>query len=275
MARRHASFGRARRCLVVAVVIVLLSTILLPQGAFAGWRSVWGKVKSVATEIVARGENPGGAAIKVWLGGIVGSVASVLVGIDQILEAIKRVDPPPPSGLPGNKTPPDSIKGAPTFASATLPNLTAIGPDTTALTGAANATIDGFNALTANIRREAPSALEGDIRALAIGLGQMADAFEPFNFSISQEDINSLSRLPAAQVTFLSAAGFSNADIQALENYIVGMEVTLAVSSIDVVTVLRDVSDSLQPVPEPSTLLLLGSSLAGLGGMAWRRQRRK
>jgi PEP-CTERM motif-containing protein len=28
-------------------------------------------------------------------------------------------------------------------------------------------------------------------------------------------------------------------------------------------------------VPEPSTLLLLGSSLAGLGGFAWRRQRRK
>jgi len=28
-------------------------------------------------------------------------------------------------------------------------------------------------------------------------------------------------------------------------------------------------------VPEPSTLLLFGSSLAGLVGVAWRRQRRK
>lgn len=33
--------------------------------------------------------------------------------------------------------------------------------------------------------------------------------------------------------------------------------------------------DGTHVVPEPSTLLLLGSSLAGLGGFAWRRQRRK
>jgi len=33
--------------------------------------------------------------------------------------------------------------------------------------------------------------------------------------------------------------------------------------------------DDPAPVPEPSTLLLFGSSLAGLGGLAWRRHRRR
>jgi len=37
--------------------------------------------------------------------------------------------------------------------------------------------------------------------------------------------------------------------------------------------IVKATSD-LEPIPEPSTLLLLGSSLAGLGGVAWRRHRR-
>jgi hypothetical protein len=32
--------------------------------------------------------------------------------------------------------------------------------------------------------------------------------------------------------------------------------------------------DDLAPVPEPGTLLLLATSLLGIGGVAWRRQRR-
>jgi hypothetical protein len=39
-------------------------------------------------------------------------------------------------------------------------------------------------------------------------------------------------------------------------------------------TLALDADHIPEPIPEPSTLLLFGSSLAGLGGFAWRRQRR-
>jgi hypothetical protein len=45
------------------------------------------------------------------------------------------------------------------------------------------------------------------------------------------------------------------------------------VSAVTVFDISNDSGQTLAEIPEPSTLLLLGSSLAGLGGLAWRRRR--
>lgn len=250
--------------------------VLFSSSAGAGWFSWLGGVLTKMAAAAFLFSPP--------VAGALGGAQVAAIVLDKVVDEIHQVFPnfipdplPPPAQRPPPTMPPPVIPppaDAP-VSMLTFPPLTSTTPNSVALVNATNMMLAALNALSTDVRHGSPlEVISGDVVALSNGFAFMADEMQPFNFSVTQQDLDAFSGLPAFEVAYLTQAGFSSTEIQGFENYVLGIDTNISAPSVDAVTVLREVAADIRLVPEPTSLLLFSIGLFVLVGHGCRCQRR-
>jgi hypothetical protein len=217
---------------------------------------------------------------------VAAAVAATLIVADIGLTIAGQMAAVPPINRPAVATGPEPPSAPIQSAiSSSYQGLPLPGNEADAFVTASNDVIGALNVIDDDILMGQPGGVVDDFLAFTDTLGPVADEYqnifgaqEPFipQLNLSQPDIDALqadiaqSGLPPEFVTTLLDAGFSPSTIQGFTTFIGSTEINLGVPTVTGSQIF-DAAADITFVPEPASLLLLGT---GVGLLGVRRRKR-